>query len=200
MDFVPGFPVLHCLPEFAFQDLSRYQCSHGTLFIPPLPSLSSCLISSCLFPHLVMIVWLAKTIDLLYFYWTHIWHSIKEDWVDSISIRKKKIDMTISTHRIWCHPNISLLHWWCISHGLWENLEGKSIILEGKYISPLLYLLDLFKVKLLSLVQLFATPWTVGYHAPLSMGFSRQEYWSGLPFPSLEDLPNPRIEPGYPRL
>ena len=47
-----------------------------------------------------------------------------------------------------------------------------------------------------SRVQLFATPWTVAYQPPLSMGFSRQRYWSGLPFPSLGDLPNPRIEPG----
>ena len=49
------------------------------------------------------------------------------------------------------------------------------------------------KVKLLSRVQLFVTPWTVVYQAPLSMGFSRQEYWSGLPFPSLGDLPDPGI-------
>ena len=41
-----------------------------------------------------------------------------------------------------------------------------------------------------------ATPWTVAYQAPPSVGFSRQEYWSGLPFPSPGDLPNPRIEPG----
>ena len=46
------------------------------------------------------------------------------------------------------------------------------------------------KVKLLSCVQLFATPWTVAYQAPPSMVFSRQEYWSGLPFPSPGDLPN----------
>ena len=52
------------------------------------------------------------------------------------------------------------------------------------------------KVKLLSRVQLFATPWTVAYQAPLSMGFSRQEYWSGLPFPSPGDLPNTGIESG----
>ena len=56
------------------------------------------------------------------------------------------------------------------------------------------------KVKLLSSVQLFATPWTVAYQDPLSMGFSRQEYWSGLSFPSLGDLPNPGIEPGSPTL
>ena len=50
---------------------------------------------------------------------------------------------------------------------------------------------------MLSHVQLFATPWTVAHQAPLSMAFSRQEYWSGLPFPSPEDLPDPSIEPQY---
>ena len=45
-----------------------------------------------------------------------------------------------------------------------------------------------------SRVQLFATPWTVAHEAPLSMEFSRQEYWSGLPFPSPGDLPDPGIE------
>ena len=54
------------------------------------------------------------------------------------------------------------------------------------------------KVKSLSRVQLFATPWTVAYQASPSMGFSRQEYWSGLPFPSPGDLPDPGIEPGSP--
>ena len=47
------------------------------------------------------------------------------------------------------------------------------------------------KVKVLSRVRLFATPWSVAYHAPPSMGFSRQEHWSGLPFTSPKDLPNP---------
>ena len=47
----------------------------------------------------------------------------------------------------------------------------------------------------LSHVQLFATPWTVAHQAPLSTGFSRQEYWSGLPFPSPGDLPDPGIQP-----
>ena len=45
-----------------------------------------------------------------------------------------------------------------------------------------------------------ATPWTVACQAPLFMGFSRQEYWSGLPFLSPGDLPNPGIEPGFPTL
>ena len=56
------------------------------------------------------------------------------------------------------------------------------------------------KVKLLSRVRLFATPWTVAYQVPPSMGFSRQEYWSGLPFPSPGNLPDPGIEPGSPAL
>ena len=54
------------------------------------------------------------------------------------------------------------------------------------------------KVKcesVLNRVQLFVTPWAVTCQAPLSMGFSRQEYWSGLLFPILGDLPNPGIEP-----
>ena len=51
-------------------------------------------------------------------------------------------------------------------------------------------------MKLLSHVQLFATPWTVTYQALLTVGFSRQEYQSGLPFPSPGDLPNPGIDPG----
>ena len=50
-------------------------------------------------------------------------------------------------------------------------------------------------MKLLSRVRPFATPWTVDRQAPLSMGFSRQEYWSGLPCPAPGDLPDPGIEP-----
>ena len=55
-------------------------------------------------------------------------------------------------------------------------------------------------VKSLSRVQLFATLWIVAYQPALSIGFSRQEYWSGLPFPSPGDLPEPGIEPGSPTL
>ena len=56
------------------------------------------------------------------------------------------------------------------------------------------------KVKSLSRVRLFATPWTIAYQAPPSMGFSRQECWNGLPFPSPGDLPDPGIEPRSPAL
>ena len=55
-------------------------------------------------------------------------------------------------------------------------------------------------MKSLSRVRLFATPWSVAYKAPPSMRFSRQEYWSGLSFPSPGDLPDPGIELGSPAL
>ena len=63
-----------------------------------------------------------------------------------------------------------------------------------------LYVSERKKVRSLSRVQLFATPWTVAYQAPPSMEFSRQEYWRGLSFPSPGDLPDSGIEPGSPTL
>ena len=55
-------------------------------------------------------------------------------------------------------------------------------------------------MKSLCRIQLFATLWTIAYQAPRFMGFSRQGYWSGLPFPSPGDLPDPGIEPRSPTL
>ena len=55
-------------------------------------------------------------------------------------------------------------------------------------------------VQLLCRVQLIVTPWTVAHQAALPMGFPRQEYWSGLPFPPPEDLPDPGTEPSSPAL
>ena len=54
--------------------------------------------------------------------------------------------------------------------------------------------------QLLSCVQLSGIPWTVAHHVPLSVGFSRQEHWSGLPFPPPGDLPDPGIKPMSPAL
>ena len=68
---------------------------------------------------------------------------------------------------------------------------------KGEYFK---YIVKKVKVKSLSCVQLFAIPWTVAHQAPLSIGFSRQEYWSGLPFPSPGDLPDSRIKPTSPAL
>ena len=56
------------------------------------------------------------------------------------------------------------------------------------------------EVKVLSCVRLFAIPWTIAYQAPLSLELPRQEYWSGLPFPSPGDLSDLRIEPRSPTL
>ena len=60
--------------------------------------------------------------------------------------------------------------------------------------------MEQWKMKSLSHIWLFVTPWTVAYQSSPSMGFSRPEYWSGLPFPSPGDLPDPGIEPGSPML
>ena len=62
------------------------------------------------------------------------------------------------------------------------------------------YLENPFRAQMLSHVQLFVTPWTVAHQASLSRGFSQQEYWSGVPFPSPGDLPDPRTEPTSPAL
>ena len=68
------------------------------------------------------------------------------------------------------------------------------------YSAQLIPVLLKVKVKSLSPVWLFVTPWTVTHQTPQSMEFSRQEYWSGLPLPSPGDLPNPGTEPGSPAL
>ena len=71
---------------------------------------------------------------------------------------------------------------------------------ENEYVYILLKI-QIDKVKSLSRFQLFVIQWTVAYHqAPPSMGFSRQEYWAELPFPSPGDLPNQGIEPRSPAL
>ena len=80
----------------------------------------------------------------------------------------------------WCHPAIS------------------SSVVPFSSCPQSLPASESMKVKSLSRVWLFASPWTVAYQAPPSMGFSRQECWSGLPFPSPGHLPNPGIEPGSP--
>ena len=72
----------------------------------------------------------------------------------------------------------------------------KALILQIIFLCAHVY----SKVKSLSRVWLFATPWTIAYQASLSMGFSRQEYWSGLLFPSPGELSNSGIEPRSPTL
>ena len=80
-------------------------------------------------------------------------------------------------------------------------LGGSKITADGEYSREIKRCLLLgWKVKSLSHVLLFATPWTVAHQAPPSMGFSSQECWSGLPFPSPGDLLDPGIEPRSPAL
>ena len=81
-----------------------------------------------------------------------------------------------------------ILEWVAISYS-----RGPSPPRDGNSLSC-------YKVKSLSRVPSFATPWTVACQAPPSMGFPRQEYWSGLPFPSPRDFPDPGIEPRSPAL
>ena len=92
----------------------------------------------------------------------------------------------------WSHLWKSVCTYVCM-HDHRHNLEGHSwkvYLLLGVHVYP----------QFLSSVRLFVTPWTVACQAPLSMGFSRQEYWSELPCPSPRDLPDPGIEPKSPAL
>ena len=74
----------------------------------------------------------------------------------------------------------------------------KNIFSKYKIICS--YIWPFSSVQLLSCVRLFVTPWTIACQASLYLGFSRQEYWDGLPFPSPGVFPNPGIEPGSPAL
>ena len=96
-----------------------------------------------------------------------------------------------------------------VLHGEWDNHPGAAEVSWRRRASAHSTRIsinrgmdkeDVVTVKPLSHVWLFATPRTVAYQASLSMGFSRQEYWSGLPFPSPGDLPNPGIECRSPAL
>ena len=87
----------------------------------------------------------------------------------------------------------------CLSFSL-SSLPPRLIHQENAPIFIFFKIFLMWKVKSLSCVGLFATPWTVAYQVPLSMGFSRQEYWSGLPVPSPGKLPDPEVEPRCPAL
>ena len=93
----------------------------------------------------------------------------------------------------WIHPRLSHTHCWG-----WTCFPKAKSFAMFSFLG--LHKWKWKKVKSLSRVRLFATSWTIAYQAPPSMGFSRQECWSGLPFPSPGDLPNPGIEPGSPAL
>ena len=97
----------------------------------------------------------------------------------------------------WLHWTDRLIHSQCfhlIKRGIyWTSTDMKEVRLLGKHI-----LCNHACVCSFSHVWLFATPWTVAHQAPLSMGFSRQLYWSGLPCSPPRDLPETWIEPASP--
>ena len=82
---------------------------------------------------------------------------------------------------------------------IWANAEGAATVQCGQLLITVHRSASQL-TRLLSCVRLFATPWTVAHQAPPFMGFSRQDSWSGLPFPSPGDLPDPGIEPRSPAL
>ena len=83
--------------------------------------------------------------------------------------------------------NMEMLCLWSQSH------------MKGVFISMLMLLLCMHMLSCFSHVPLFATPWAITHQVPLSMEFSRQEYWSGFPCPPPGDLPNPGTEPASPK-
>ena len=87
-----------------------------------------------------------------------------------------------------------------LSRGIGASYSMFKLLIERIFPAWMEHEMVKVKVKSLSRVQLFATPWTLAYEALWSMEFSRQEYWSGLPFPSPGDLSNPGIKPGSPAL
>ena len=94
------------------------------------------------------------------------------------------------------NSKITLLNFWLLHHLLWTWTLSSS---RQGYLKHFPLCPTKVKVKLLSRVTTLCDPMTP-YQAPPSMGFSREEYWRGLPFPSPGDLPDPRIKPGYPAL
>ena len=137
--------------------------------------------------------------------------SFRTDWLDLLVIQgplKSLLQHQSSKASVLWHSSFFIVQ---LSHPYLTT--GKTIDLTrwtfvGKVMSLLFNMLSRLvvtflprsKVKSFSCVRLFVTPWTVAYQAPWSVGFSRQEYWSGLPFPFPGDLPNPGIEPRSPPL
>ena len=120
-----------------------------------------------------LILYLTIILNLAYYSFTQLsGNRIQIDFEPLISLINKSIHLSINT---------------AVSHTLLLQFYNHMWQSESE-------------VKSLSPVRLSATPWTVAYQAPPSMGFSRQECWSGLPFHSPGDLPNPGIEPRSPSL
>ena len=139
---------------------------------------------------------------------------MQETWVQSLSLNNP-LEEKMATHS-------SILAWeipWTEEPGDIQSIGMQRVRHDWVEWTELVFFFRFFTIigyyKILSIVPcatqythaqlpspvwVFVTPWTVACQAPLSMGFPRQEYWSGLPFPSLGDLSNPGIEPTSPVL
>ena len=100
--------------------------------------------------------------------------------VGSLILGSFRVLLRFFLNPAWTYGSSQFMYCWSLA---WIILSITLLVCESES-----------KVKSLSCVPLFVTPQTVAYQAPPSMGFSRQEYWSGLPLPSPEDLPDPGIE------
>ena len=98
--------------------------------------------------------------------------------------------------------DISLVSNLTVIYGDWglrrNAFHGGSSVLKGRQFGTKTLALPTFCTCILSRARLSVTPWTIAHQSTLSLGFSRQEYSCGLPFPSPGDLPNPGIEPSSP--
>ena len=102
---------------------------------------------------------------------------------------------------LWVHSGITGLKQWTLKHRLFRLISAPCPLFFGPHCAA--YGVFVPRPRALShfsRVWLFATPWTVAHQAPLSMGFSRQEYWSGLPFLPPGDLPDSGIKRASPTL
>ena len=134
-----------------------------------------------------------------------VWENQEECLVSNLSSLQ---DSRANQRLLQSQPMRILYTWpprWCRGSGRgmdWEFGIGRCKLLFVKWINNRVLLCGTWW-WFSSVVQscpTLATPWTVARQAPLSMGFSRQEYWSGLPFPSPGDLPDPGIKPRSPAL
>ena len=125
-------------------------------------------------------------------------HRVGHDWSD-LAISNFTLPTRSSQNSWWFNNRLSE------TGTKWLHLTAESriwLILIRKFKKENLVLFNnnWSEVKVIQLCPTLATAWTLAHQTPLSMGFSRQEYWSGLPFPSPGDLPSPGIEPKFPSL
>ena len=117
-----------------------------------------------------------------------------QDWKKKNHGDMKSSGKYINLISVCCRDNITWIGYWLCGRNYHQSIKVETEMNYQRVHKPQ-YLFLLFSHWVMS--NSFATPWTVACQASLSTGFSRQEYWSELPFPSPGDLPNPGIKPTY---